>query len=203
MRAWHVCHEWKLALGASAKCGSTMLADLVQRSSATPARDARYHRRDFTGVPSRYDLVYIVRHPVARFLSLYRNIQERPRDPLNFYKQLEGLEPLPCFERLLELSPDLTYDFHFQPQTLALGPLSGSQQLTIVRLEAFADWWRREGPKGAAQPKWLNKSVRDVASWPNGLAEAVKAKYQDDYRLWEGAWDLSHAFSARATPSPT
>jgi hypothetical protein len=173
-----------------------MLAAFVGANKARRLNvpDARYGREDWSMVPRSYRQVFIVRHPVDRFASLYANIQQRKREPANFYKQLEGLDPWSCFDQLLELSPDLDYDFHFQPQHYAVGVLEPE----YVRLEDFERWVARELP-AAIKPERLNES-RPV-DIDEDTAARVAHRYQQDLTLWENAaWDSSVGFSI---PAPT
>lgn len=192
MRAWQICPKWSMALGAAAKCGSTMLARLVQANSARRLNvpDARQGRECWSVVPNTYRKVFIVRHPVDRFFSLYSNVQQRPREATNFYKQLEDLNPTRFLDRLLELSPDLTYDFHFQPQALAAGALN----LELVRLEAFEEWWQKRGPQGSIPPKKANESdPEEYAEAKIYLAARLADLYRDDLAMWERAWESEHS----------
>ena len=191
MRAWQICPTWSLALGAAAKCGSTMLAAFVTANVARRLNvpDARYGREDWSMVPRSYRQIFIVRHPVDRFASLYANIQQRKREPANFYKQLEGLSPWDCFDKLLTLSPDLNYDFHFQPQHFAVGALKPE----FVRLEDFDRWVARELPN-VIQPKRTNES-RPVEI-DERTAARVANRYRQDLALWENAAWVSSADSS-------
>jgi hypothetical protein len=182
MRAWQICPTWSLALGAAAKCGSTMLAAFVGANKARRLNvpDARYGREDWSVIPGSYRRLLIVRHPVERFASLYANIQQRKREPANFYKQLEGLSPWDCFDKLLTLSPDLSYDFHFQPQYLVAGP----REPELVRLEHFESWVAAELPS-AFPPKRANES--QPVEIDEKTAARVCNRYREDLNLWEKA----------------
>lgn len=194
MRAWQICPKWDMAFGAAAKCGSTMLARLVETNGARRLNvpDARQGRECWSVVPKSYRSVFLVRDPVARFASLYANIQQRKREPMNFYKQFEGLSPWDCFDKLLQASPDLMYDVHFQPQYLSVGILRPE----YVRLEDFEAWWPLHGPAGAIGPKKANASAKTVAI-DDKTAERVREQYKQDQSLWERSWASSINSSAR------
>lgn len=183
MRAWHICPKWEMAFGAAAKCGSTMLANWVAANGAHRLNvpDARHGRECWSIIPEDYERVAIVRHPVDRFASLYANVQQRKRSDQNFYKQLEGKSPWDFFDRLLELSNDLLYDFHFQPQALCLGPHVD----TAIRLESFAEWVNSCMPD-VRRPKQVNESK--PVEIDDKTAARVLNRYRDDLALWEGAW---------------
>lgn len=205
MRAWQICPKWQMAIGAAAKCGSTMLADLVQANSARRLNvpDARQGRECWSMVPKSYRKVFVVRHPVSRFLSLYANIAQRKREPMNFYKQLEGLSPWDCFDKLIQLSPDLMYDVHFQPQHVAAGHQpEGASEVEYVRLESFRDWWKEQMPDTIQPRAGLNASVPvDLRLLDDKTAARVKKRYEFDLGLWEKAW-ASSADSSVNAPSP-
>lgn len=199
MKAWHICPKWDLALGAGAKAGSTMLAKFVQANKVArlPLADQRYGRECWSMIGPTMRRVAIVRHPVDRFASLYANIQQRPREPMNFYKQLEGLSPWDCFDKLIQLSPDLTYDFHFQPQTLQLGPKID----LAVRLEDFSVWVAQALPSTVVQPTRENTST--PVEIDDRTAARVKNRYRDDLRLWEKAWASSTSSASATAASQT
>jgi hypothetical protein len=184
MRAWHICPKWRMALGAAAKCGSTMLAKFVEANGAhrLPVKDARYGRECWTRIPSSYRAVMVVRHPVDRFMSLYANVQERKRQDQNFYKQLEGLSPSAFLDKLVKVSPDLMADFHFQQQTTIEPP---NRDVEHVRLEHFDRWVAQNLPY-AVRPRPANEST---GGYPvsEELVQRVIAYYLDDFALWEKA----------------
>jgi hypothetical protein len=183
MRAWHICPKWQMAIGAAAKCGSTALAKAIEANSAhrLPVLDARHGRECWSVVPPSYRKVFIIRHPVDRFASLYANIQQRKRSDQNLYKQLEGLSPWDCFDRILENWNDLTYDFHFQPQSLCMGPPGGVE---LVRLENFEKWWAVNLPD-ARPPRKMNES--SAVELDDRTADRVINRYREDLEFWRRA----------------
>ena len=188
MQCWHIIPSWSAALGAAAKCGSTMLAKLVQGRHRLSVADARHGRECWSVIPREYLRVAIIRHPVDRFASLYANIQQRKREPANFYKQLEGLSPWDCFGKLIQLSPDLTYEFHFQPQHLCLGPAEKID--CFVRLEHFNEWWANNAPEPAraATPLRTNESL--PVEIDEKTEDRICNRYREDLALWEQAWHV-------------
>src|SRR3990167_398564 len=189
MRSWHIVPKWDVALGAAAKCGSTMLATLVQGHHRIPVADARHGRECWSVIPAGMYRVAIVRNPVDRFASLYANIQQLKREPANFYKQLEGLSPWDCFDELIQLSPDLTYEFHFQPQHLCLGP--GEKIDRFVRLEHFTNLWANNAPAPArgATPLQINESM--PVEIDEKTEDRICNRYREDLALWENAWHVN------------
>lgn len=202
MRAWHIMPKFGVALGAAAKCGSTMLAKMVQGNHRLPVADARHGRECWSLIPLGCYRVAIVRDPVSRFGSLYANIQQRKRSDQNFYKQLEGLSPWDCFDKLIKLSPDLTYDFHFQPQHLCLGPEGKIDR--FVRLEHFTEWWKNNAPTELLR-SWGDKIGKYNESKPVAVdektADRVRNRYREDQALWEKAWASSAICSGSKIPA--
>ena len=192
MRAWTVCPKWRMALGAAAKCGSTTISQLTIADRKFPGKRERNGREDWTAVPTRgYRVVGIVRHPVARFWSLFGNIQARFRGAHNLYKQLEGRDPhyvLDTFER------DLDYDFHYQPQ-YRIGLLD-SPKTELVRLESLDIWWSVNRPEGAPAMPRANRGEGGLAPADDYLATRIGELYAADLALWERAY-------AGSTPSTT
>jgi hypothetical protein len=178
MRCWHLCPDRGIALGAAAKCGSTALTKLVKANEP----NATGVRMGWSDVPQGFETVAVVRHPIDRFASLYANIQERPRSRWNFYAQFEGLSPWYCFDKLLEVDNSLTYDFHFQAQSLCLGPRLD----VVVRLEHFAGWWIGRYPDSVA-PEQLNMT-RNRVELDDRTQDRVMNRYRDDLALWERAY---------------
>lgn len=195
MKAWHICPKWGIALGAAAKCGSTMLAKFVQdnRAGRLQLPDARHARECWSMIGNSMRRVAIVRHPVKRFASLVANIQQRAREHGNFYKQFEGMTPADMLDRMLEVG--LEYEFHMQPQVLQLGPKVDQ----AVNIESFADWCAQNLPYPVVPPGVENAST--PVEIDARTAERVCVAYASDLRLWENAW-ASSTFSASAGASP-
>ena len=176
MRAWHLIPDRKLAIGASAKCGSTALkTELTGDTQLGCVLDG--HRVDFSGIPVGYHKVGIVRHPVARQRSLYANIQERERTPTNFYKQFEGKSQWDVFDGIIQAG--LGYDVHFHPQWW-IGLKNADE---LVPLEDLSNWW--EETFGYMLPV-KNDSKGHYPEDPETDAR-VLSRYQTDLRLWERA----------------
>jgi len=194
MKAWQICPKWQMAFGAAAKCGSTMLAKFVENNRARRLNvpDARYGRECWSLIPRDYRAIMIVRHPVERFASLYANIQQRKREPMNFYKQLEGLSPWECLDTLIQLSPALDYDFHFQPQT----SIVPARRTEFVRLEDFEGWVRRTLPHAFA-PRSENRSESPVEI-DSRTADRVLNRYRADFEMWQQAGVEPAAIAAAA-----
>ena len=189
-----------MALGAAAKCGSTTLAHLVVENNAgvLVLHDARYNRKCWSLVPKGYRQIGVVRHPVARFWSLYENVQSRKRSASNFYAQFEGKSPLQLLDAI---SADLDYDFHFQPQ----GRIGLNRPcVELVRLEALNEWWDKNRPEGATgmpaanQGGGLAPADHDTTAV---VAPLVCELYADDYALWERAYGNPSPSTNSARPS--
>lgn len=204
MRAWHICPKWQMAIGAAAKCGSTMLADLVYKNRAhrisvqglSGIRSARQGRECWSTIPAYYRVVMIVRDPIIRFASLLANIKERKRSDTNFYKQFEGLSTLEA-ARLLE-KVGTEHDIHVHPQS-SVAPRG--REFETVKLEWFDKWWGLEFPD-AAQPERLNPSQNlPEIEYPEAW-NIVNDLYKDDVEVWQNAWGLveyNNALDAKAS----
>lgn len=184
MKVWYICPKWQLALGAGAKCGSTMLAKFVQANKAArmPTADPRHGRECWSMIGPSMPRIAIVRHPVDRFASLVANIQQRAREHGNFYKQFEGMTPADMLDRMLEVG--LEYEFHMQPQVLQLGPKI-DQAVDLVHFKA---WCEQHLPQHVA-PTVENAS--DPVDIDARTAERVCEAYAADFALWERAWASS------------
>jgi hypothetical protein len=183
MRAWHVCPSLGLTIGAAAKCGSSTLSALMEGKHwlADQGKVADYSRVYAEQTPKHYRTVMVVRDPVARFLSLYANIQQRERSKQNFYAQFEQKEP---FDVLLGLNDKgLDYDFHCQPQYRIL---PAKREVEYVRLEDLGAWWTANYPH-TDQPTKENQS-EPLGELDYKTATLVKKLYRQDLELWEKAW---------------
>lgn len=177
MRAWWLDPERNIALGTSAKAGSTSLRKAVTGSNALGCA-ADSERIYFDAIPAGYRKIGFIRHPVDRFYSLYRNIQERKRSPRNFYAQFEGKTPWDTFDGIVQAGLD--YDIHFHPQHwIGLNEVD-----QLIRLDDVPEWWYNEF--GEEFPH-RNASAKTSGREDERVAARVRRRYQTDLELWERA----------------
>jgi hypothetical protein len=178
-RSWFLFPAYDLAIGAANKCGTQSLRVLQVDTIGFERRE------DFSLVPKSYKRVGIIRHPVARFLSLYGNIQERKffRKENNFYRQFEGVSPEETLERLVAEGMD--HDFHYQEQ-YKIGWLDNPQTI-LVRLHAISEWWAENRP--AVTRPFPHKNANNSAYRPSdALRERIESVYKHDLALWNKAY---------------
>ena len=129
MKFLHV-KPWNLTIGAPPKCGSSSIYDALQREFGVD--DLRYCddvallKRELVSGP----LVFIVRCPLARFKSLWRN-KCRDGGRLDGH-DVKGKTPEELFDYILT-----HYNHHWTPQRELLGTLDAE----LVALDSLAMWW--------------------------------------------------------------
>jgi len=178
MRAWHLIPEKQMAIGAAAKCGSTSLRKVIQGSEELGC-SIDQERVPETAIPKGYTRIGIVRHPVARYYSLWNNVQERPRSRQNYYAQFEGKDPEEMLDGILRVGLD--HDVHTQPQYLI-----GLEKATaLVRLENLGAWW--EKVMGTEFPHRNASKGLAMYNSQDSLSKRVLGVYPTDYTFWEEA----------------
>jgi len=115
--------------------------------------------------------VFVVRHPVERFKSLWRN---KCRDGEQANLGIAGMTPEQLFEHI-QTARD---NYHWTPQV----DLLGGVEAEVVRLEGINDWWAEN--MGGEFPR-LHSTEGDVDISPE-LLEKIRTRYQADLRLWHG-----------------
>ena len=149
------------AIGTSAKCGSQSLLAFFDVSKLDRVR--------FEEMPKNLLKIGIIRDPVARFWSLYGNIQERKRSSKNFYAELEGKE---AKEVLRALEKNWMKDIHFHPQML----IGLDRCDYVIRLEEC--FWLPT--RNSSERRWEDKENI-------GVRNRVRSLYRPDWLLWEAS----------------
>ena len=173
MKFLHV-KPWNLTIGAPPKCGSSSIHAALQRefgcANLVDCPEVNLVKRALvTG-----DVVFIVRYPLRRFKSLWRN---KCRDK----GKLAGHDG-----KLYGLTPDVLFDYvvahdnhHWTPQAELLGDLKA----TLVPLENLNEWWAHATPtkQRFGMLTW-NATVGDVPM-SDELKRNVLEYYADDLVL--------------------
>lgn len=116
--------------------------------------------------------VFVVRHPVARFLSLWRN---KCRDGEQPGLGVCGMTQEQLFQHIRTARDN----YHWSRQT----DLLNGVECEVVRLEEIGDWWQKN-MGGVGFPR-LHSTDGETAIAPELLAK-VRVHYLDDLRLWHG-----------------
>ena len=173
MKFLHV-KPWNLTIGAPPKCGSSSVRAALQREFGVD--DLRYcddvalvKRALVTG-----DVVFIVRCPLARFKSLWRN-KCRDNGRLDGH-DLHGMTPDELFDYVTAPAND---NHHWTPQSVLLGGLDAE----LVPLERLGEWWSWSVlVEGDPLLESLNKTLGDVPM-SRELTRDVLEYYADDLVL--------------------
>lgn len=127
---WLTDKERRIAFGVPPKNGYQSIRKVLNGQSG-PVRIPLNRLKHF---PRK---VFVVRHPVERFMSLYRN---KCRDGERGLHLDHIASPRALFEHIQTAPPD----DHWARQVDLLAPFHGKAEL--VQLDRMADWWRDNMP---------------------------------------------------------
>ena len=161
-KAWYYVPEWELTIGVAPKCGTRTIYKLLENVNfySAPNPDIRP--------------VFIVRHPVERFSSLWKQKCRDGRristidNPSNYAKDWSIDELLDHIERGL-------WNHHWAPQSVF--EMGAAEEL--VPLEKLNQWLHDEG---LGPPTHLNQTVGEVQLTDDQYRRVVEY-YIDDVRL--------------------
>ena len=179
MKFIHVT-PWNLAIAMTPKCGSTSIYQAIHDEfNCTDVRCGdKFDSLSTAQVPAFLPVLFVVRHPLDRFLSIWR------QRTLPQYESASG-------KTLLGLTPKQLWDGrdkgddHWKSQTSLLGGLR--EQATIVRLEDLSVYWQHMTPSKVELPH-VNITL---PYWPAELDRKfigkIETYYADDIELYNGA----------------
>ena len=166
--SWVYCPSWKLNIGCAPKCGQTSLHKVMEKNSP-----GVWH-------PNGEDAysVWIVRDPVARFKSLWRD-KCRNKAPLWADEEdapLAGMSP----EDLMDfIETTKEKDPHWTTQYIQCN----QQADEIIILEKLDEWWAAHG-----LPKMTRKNkTRGPIDLSSELLRRVQLHYESDVFLYHEA----------------
>ena len=130
LKHWYLLHEHKMAFVTAKKCGSTTLH---------LATDSRV---DHAEVPADYERIAVIRHPVARFWSLFDHIKrgyrfgKRQQELMDSRFDRFKVEPTQVWAYILRNPEE---DVHWSPQHHVWA--EEGQLDRLIKLESLDDWW--------------------------------------------------------------
>ena len=162
---WHHVPALDINTGASPKVGTQTLKKLLE--------DYQYYRVMVFEHPS----YWIVREPVAKFKSLWR---QKVRDGGNMMNSsmaaVVGASP----DELMDIIESEKYkEAHWYSQAALCGPHAD----TIIPLEKFNEWWEAQG---YGESVHCHTSSGDVDVSPE-LEERIRTYYAADVEMYEKA----------------
>lgn len=174
---WFAIPQWNITIGAAAKVGTCTLKDFIQGNSIECEYIPHYKVRN--------NVHFIVRHPISRFKSLWRN-KCRDGHGNTYTKDTR----YPTWRKLHNVTPDELMDFieagntdaHWMNQTKVLGRL----QATLIPLETLDEWWEVQG-FGDLRPYRANTTIRDDTEFSDVLIKRIETFYADDVELYNKA----------------
>ncbi len=168
--SWWYCPRWNIILGCAPKCGSTSLFKVLRDNNISVWNPEGHNWNAYA--------VWIVREPVSRFTSLWKD-KCRDGDPL----WDDGQDYV-----LLDMNPEQLMDFietgpmkdsHWATQT----SLCGRSVNEIVPLDKFTAWWNDRGfPEMSTQ----NESEGDILL-STELITRILDHYSKDVALYNAA----------------
>jgi len=166
---WLRTDTWDIAFGIPPKCGSSSVR------AAIVSLGKEYWPTPPTAVGRR---VFVVRDPIKRFKSLWKN-KCRDGGKIRNKKGKEdhpiaGMTPEELFEYIQEHA-----NYHWTPQHLLLGRVEAE----IVRIEDMPKWWAENIGEGEYPTTNITKG--DIELSPE-LEEQLREYYGGDYDLIEG-----------------
>ncbi|KKK50243.1 hypothetical protein LCGC14_3126970 [marine sediment metagenome] len=172
--------KWNLAIAVTPKCGSTSIYQAIHDEfNCTDVHCTdRFESLSTEQVRASLPVLFVVRHPLDRFISVWRQ-RTLPQYESASGKTLLGLTP-----RQLWDGRDRGDD-HWKSQTRLLGCLR--YQATIVRLEDLSTYWRFMTPSTVELPH-VNATGRE---WPTELdrrlVKSIDTYYAADIEMYNGA----------------
>lgn len=171
---WFVIPQWNITIGASAKAGTSTLKDFIYENSI----ECEYLPHHNVG----NNVHFIVREPVSRFKSLWRN---KCRDGHGNLFSMST--PYPTWRELLQATPEelMTYiesgrtDAHWMNQTKVLGQLPA----TLIPLDMLDEWWLAKG-FGDLRFCHTNETIEDDTEFSNELIQRITTFYAGDVELY-------------------
>ena len=172
--------KWNLAIACTPKCGSTSIYQAIhdEFNCTDDHCGDKFENLSPNQVPTFLPVLFVVRHPLDRFLSIWRQ-RTLPGYQSASGKALHGLTPKQLWEGRDK------GDDHWKSQTQLLGVQR--EQATIVRLEDLSIYWRHMTPSRIELPR-MNVTL---AHWPaqldRRLVKKIEKYYADDIEMYNGA----------------
>jgi len=170
---WMHVPEWDMTIAAPPKAGSTTLKDFVWQNNI----ECDYI--PFNRVNRNKDVFFVVRDPISRFKSLWRDkcaVRHRTGKRYIQWALLEGCLP----EELMTAIENGQRDVHITPQTEILGDM----QATLIPLHKLNTWWSDRG-YGDLESANTNKTVDDGTEFNDALIQRVETFYATDVELYK------------------
>jgi len=171
---------WDITFGVPPKCGSSSVNAALQEAFGCENLVYCDDVRLLKTPPIAGRLIFVVRHPLDRFKSLWKNKCRDNGKLAGHGTNLFGLTPAELFDYIRARR-----NSHWTPQSELLGTLATTRYTDIVPLEDFAPYCTYNIPMMPALPV-RNKThgVVDLAPW---LEREILDYYADDVELYEGA----------------
>ena len=180
---WYELPDWNITIAAPFKCGSTTLKHFIHDN------DIPFYHILHSQI--RGDAYFVVRNPVERFMSLWR---QKCRDKSVNVIMVQGGEYVvgsPNYNRrtwdtLADATPEELMDYieagnsepQWTPQTKILGNLNA----TCIALDDLNDWWTNQGYGDLQSARINSTSGTEVLS--DDLTQRILTFYAKDVELY-------------------
>ena len=182
---WYELPDWNITIGAPLKCGSTTIKHFIF------INDVPFYHVTHSQV--RGDVYFVVRHPVDRFMSLWRQKCRDDSQYIQWGAPINGEPKIgkPNYSRktwdiLSNATPEELMDYieaensepQWTPQTKILGKLDA----TCIPLENLSDWWTDRGYGDLESARINSTSGTEVLS--DDLTQRILTFYAKDVELY-------------------
>lgn len=171
-----------LVLAVPPKCGSSSVYTSLQTHFNVPnlahARGVRLLKSKLVWPDAH--VVFVLRDPIDRFKSLWRNKCRDGGKVMGADRALVGLTPSELLEFIKAYG-----NHHWTPLTEMLDALPVGIDVEFVRLNDLDDWWRAHMSE---YPPLLRRNVTAQNHMPvlgPSIEMAVRKHYAKDVALWE------------------
>jgi len=178
--------EDRITLAVPPKCGSSSVYASLQKHFSVPGeagprqlvncQRVRLLKADL--VPHRHKIVFVLRHPLDRFRSLWRNKCRDGGKLAAAADVLYGMSPEELFEFIQEYG-----NHHWTRQASMADTMPFGAEIEFVPLERLSIWW-------ADNTEYPPLEVRNETIDPLNpvISDELEAKildwYADDLRMW-------------------
>ena len=169
---------WDITFGVPPKCGSSSVHAALQEAFGCENLVYCDNVRLLKTPPEGAPLVFVVRHPLDRFKSLWKNKCRDNGKLAGHGTNLFGLTPAELFDYISG-----HHNHHWTPQSELLGILATSMYTDIVALEDLTQYCVDNVPY--MPPVSVYNKTNGVVELSVALEQEITDYYADDVTLYE------------------
>lgn len=182
-------HVWlpqeNRVLSVPPKCGSSAVYYALEETFTRPLADAPNDVQVFKAklIPPTAQVTFVVRDPIDRFRSLWRNKCRDGGKVAGFGTMLAGLTPEELFD-LVRYADN--YHWIRQAELFRELPYTASPP-ELVRLENLSKWWAENLPEFTPLIERNATTALDEPELSSTLRAALDQWYAEDVEMWRRA----------------